>query len=166
MVGFLPKCTLNAIARSAGRMTPTPGGNSVAAASVYTAADPFNNLNLDTKPSCQLVPYPRGTGAKLMITSNNCDLVACDAEQAAQLEAESRLNMFKQAPGFDVNQWVSNASSSIGTRIRWDLVDTSDQARLASGCAHGRSCTPATALRAHSKWPAERLAEMLTFFSS
>lgn len=154
-----------AIARSAGRMTPTPGGNFVAAASVYTAADPFNNLNLDTRPSCQLVPYPRATEAKLMITSNNCDLIACDAEQAAQLEADSRLDMFKQAPGFDVNQWVSNARD--GTcHMRWDLVDASDQARLASGCAHGRSCTPATALRAHSKWPAERLGEMLTFLGS
>ena len=101
-----------------------------------------------------------------MITSNNCDLVACDAKQAAELEAKARSGAFKQAPGFDVNQWVSNASFSIGTHIRWDLVDASDQARLSSGCAHGRSCTPAKAVLAHSKWPAERLAEMLTFFSS
>lgn len=155
-----------AIARSAGRSTPTPGGSFVAAASVYTAADPFNNLNFGTRPSCQLVPYPRATGAKLMITSNNCDLIACDAEQAAELEAKSRSDAFTPAPGFDVNQWVSNASLAIGTHVRWDLVDASDQARRSNGCSHGQTCTPARALLAHSKWPAARLAEMLSFFSN
>ena len=155
-----------AIARSAARRTPTPGGSFVAAASVYTAADPFNNLNYITRPSCQLSPYPRATGAKLMITSNNCDLIACDAEQAVELQAKSRSDAFTPAPGFAVSQWVSMASSAVGTRVRWDLVDASDQARLSSGCLHGRTCTPARALLAHSKWPAERLAEMLTFLSS
>jgi poly(3-hydroxybutyrate) depolymerase len=157
-----------AAARSAGRRTPTPGGSFVAAASVYTAADPFNNLNFGTRPSCQLVPYPRATGAKLMITSNDCDLVACDAEQAKELEAKSRLDAFTPAPGFDVNQWVNIASSAIGTRVpvRWDLVDASDQGRISSGCSHGRACTPVRALSAHSKWPAGRLAEMLTFLGS
>ena len=97
-----------AVARSVGRKAATPGGNYVAAASVYTAGDPFNNLNFNTIPSCQLAPYPSARGTKLMITSNACDMVPCDAQQATELESMSSKAAFV-APGFDVTQWVGNA---------------------------------------------------------
>lgn len=154
-----------AIARSAGRSTPTPGGNFVAAASVYTAADPFNNLNYDTHPSCQLQPYPRTVGARLMITSNNCDLVPCDGQQAFELDSKLRQNTsLFESPGFDVDKWVRNSASTIGSAIRWDLLDALNQDRLSlRGCNHGRICTPTVATVAHSTWPHSRLADMLHF---
>ena len=156
-----------AIARSAVRGTPTKGGNHVAATSVYTAGDSFNNLNFNTTPSCQLDPYPQCKGARIMVTSNDCDLVPCDAQQGAELDAAHNSSLF-EAPGFDVKHWVGNSSSLIGASLRWDLLDAFNQDNLAkNGCRHGRlECTPLKAIIAHSTWPSGRLSDMLNFLNA
>ena len=138
----------------------------MAAASVYTAADPFNNLNFNTTPSCQLVPYPDARGARLMITSNDCDLVACDAKQAAELQSKNPKLGF-EAPGFDVSQWVSDAMALINAPVRWDLLSFFNQSALSShGCLHSWPCTPFHAVRVHSTWPRGRTANMLNFLAN
>ena len=155
------------VARTASRGTPTPGGTHVAAASVYTAGDTFNNMNADTFPSCKLNPYPLASGAQLMITSNNCDLVACDAQQGAELDAQSDPNIGRfSSPGFDVALWVSNSSSLIGAAVRWDLIDARTRELTTGGCLHGSRCWPLKATLAHSSWPSGRLSDMLSFLDA
>jgi poly(3-hydroxybutyrate) depolymerase len=154
-----------AVARSAKRGAATPGGNFVAAASVYTAADPFNNLNVNTTPSCQLAPYPDARGARLMITSNDCDLIACDGQQAAELQSKNPSLGFT-APGFDVLQWVGNATALINAPVRWDLLNHRNQSALSSGCLHGWKCSPLLAVLAHSRWPQDRTENMLNFLAN
>jgi hypothetical protein len=103
-----------------------------------------------------------------MITSNDCDMVACDAEQAVELDEKSDPNVGTfEAPGFNVQQWTSNASSLIGATIRWDLLNAKNQSEISkNGCNHGWTCTPFAAQRAHMTWPAGRLSDMLNFLDS
>jgi hypothetical protein len=158
-----------AVARSTARGTPTAGRHYVAAASVYTASDPFINLNVDTSPPCELSPYPQAVGAKIMLTSNNCDLVPCDDMQASEFDTRLGSDLYG-APGFAVKEWTESATSKIGTPtcIRWDLLDASDQDNLATnGCLHGNNfatkCRVTVGAQAHETWPSGRLAAMLDF---
>jgi len=99
---------LYAIAR---HTTPTPGGSRVAAAAVFAAADPFEDVLFDpfeqrtklpTDGSCQLLAYPAST-VPIQMTYRSCDgAVACGASDAACVQPE---------PGYVTTAWLSRAAT-------------------------------------------------------
>lgn len=96
---------LYAIAR---HETATSGGNRVAAAAVFAAADPFAHVSWDpfretptqAAESCALDPYPRSR-VPILLVHRSCDLaVACEATQAA---------CFPFNPGYQTEAWIARA---------------------------------------------------------
>src|SRR5262249_4063954 len=91
----------------------TPGGNRVAAASVYAGFDPFNNLIDGQSPSCQLDPYP-ATTVPMQMVHRACDsLVNCNAGQHAE---------FGTPPGDDVEAWLDVMASTMGDSHLDDII--------------------------------------------
>ncbi len=97
---------LYAIAR---RDTATAGGNRIAAAAVFAAADPFegiswdpfNEASIDDGDACRLPDYP-ASGVPILIVHRTADsAVACDAVQAA---------CFSTEPGYTTTQWLTDAN--------------------------------------------------------
>jgi len=126
---------------------PTPGGNLVAAAAVFSAADPFHEARAGQEPSCRLDPYPTST-VPIMVVSQACDLVACDEAQAEDLEASG----VPVAPGFVVETWMEDLASLVGDHdASWRIVDGFGQP--AEACTGPALCGPAIATLGHVRWP-------------
>jgi hypothetical protein len=98
---------LYALARHA---TPTPGGSYVAAASVFSAGNPFEEVRWDVfagtprvgPTSCQVAP-PAVT-VPIQMVYRTCDAaVAVSAEQAACFETE---------PGYTTVDWLGSAATA------------------------------------------------------
>jgi pimeloyl-ACP methyl ester carboxylesterase len=123
----------------------TPGGNRVAAAVAFTAADPFHNTREDQWPSCQLDPYPTST-VPILLVSRSCDIVACDEEQL------DRFGIDRPAPGHVVATWQSDLSAKVRDPNVWRLTVTGD-GRVTDECSHSLLCTPAVATLNHLRWP-------------
>ncbi len=132
---------LYAIAR---HETPTPGGNRVAAAAVYSAADPFHDTRADDATSCQLDPYPT-SDVPILVVSRVCDLIACDEAQASELAEED----YVPAPGAVVETWMSDLSERVGPNGEWLLID--GWGEVASECAGW--CSLELATINHVRWP-------------
>ncbi len=98
---------LYAIARHA---TSTPGGQRVAAAVGYSAADPFNNINLEHNPSCQLEPYPR-SAVPILILGHACDFIVCSTAQADFWRAKVAIE-----PGYAVEPWIADLKQKVQIR--------------------------------------------------
>ena len=121
--GFFAQMYGAARARDAG--SAQPSGTCVAAAAVYSAADPFSGIR-SRDDGCALRPYPNASVATL-IASHSCDSVCCDA---AQPDCPSL-----GTPGWDVSRWVADAQQKMGLRIDWQLLlnSSSSPASAASG---------------------------------
>lgn len=124
----------------------TPGGHRVAAVSIYTAADPFENINEGQDPSCKLDPYPR-SDLPIMITGRSCDVVACDTAQAGALRAQGLV----VEPGHVVGRWIDDLRLKVGDQnVRRLIVSTSGVA--VADCA-SVGCSPELGLLNHVRWP-------------
>jgi pimeloyl-ACP methyl ester carboxylesterase len=147
---------LYAIAR---HTTSTPGGSRVAAAAVFAAADPFDDVSFDPfaqRPkaiadgSCQLAAYP-ASAVPIQLTYRSCDgAVACGASDAACVQPE---------PGYVTTTWRERAAAAlpnlssrlIGGVERGNLLDVP-----VGQCTAIQSCTPqaqAVCLVNHLRWP-------------
>jgi dienelactone hydrolase len=124
----------------------SPGGHRVAAVSVFTAADPFHNINDVQVPSCQIDPYPR-SALPIMVTSRSCDLVACDAAQAEILRAQG----LKVEPGHVVGPWIDDLRLKVGNSNVRRLIVGGNGASV-GGCT-GSTCSPQIGLLNHLRWP-------------
>ena len=91
--------------------TATPGGNRVAAAAVFAAANPFSGITWDPfnetpaadGAACQY-PDPPAIDVPIQIVYRTADAaVACDEVQAA---------CFNTEPGYTTSQWVTNANAA------------------------------------------------------
>ena len=133
-----------AIARHA---RPTPGGNRVAAAAVFTAADPFHNTSRSQVPSCQLDPYPRST-VPILLVSRACDIVACDAAQAQAFAA----NGFETEPGQVARTWFEDLATKVhDPNVEWTIV--SGIGTVVAQCTPVPPCSVAAATLNHLRWP-------------
>ncbi len=133
-----------AIARHA---TPTPGGNRVAAAAIYSSADPFNGVQKGESPSCQLNPYPLST-VPIFLTSRSCDYIACDEAQSAHLVDQGQI----VPPGYIVGPWISTLINRVGDpNVRWMIVR--GDGPTVSACTPPLLCPYATATVNHIHWP-------------
>ncbi|MFP6683725.1 MAG: hypothetical protein VB934_03395 [Polyangiaceae bacterium] len=91
--------------------TPTAGGHRVAAAAVFAAASPFDNIEYDpfgdvaySGPSCKLASIPAST-VPIQLTHRTSDLaVPCGASDAA---------CFGNEPGYVTSSWLSDAASAL-----------------------------------------------------
>lgn len=126
---------------------PTPGGHRVAAAAVFTAADPFNNTSEEQSPSCRLDPYPTSTVPTLVV-SRACDVVACDQTQADGLRRQG----FVTEPGHVVAPWIARLRTVVGDpNVNWRIVTGTGQ--LTEACTAPAFCTPSIATLNHLRWP-------------
>jgi hypothetical protein len=139
-------------------VTPTPGGNRVAAAAVYAGADPFQTPT-SAETSCTLAHFP-STHLPIEIVHRACSLVACNGPENTLLGAP---------PGYDVEDWL--------TALRTiDTVPPTDQIIDVNGfgvdaCAptpdSGLGCTHAVATElGNMTWPGGSEAGMLAFLKS
>jgi poly(3-hydroxybutyrate) depolymerase len=134
---------LYAIAR---HVTPTPGGNRIAAAIAYAGGDPFGTIantglgGLATYPQSQVPIYN---------LHRDCDaLVPCDAANAGPLA------------GLDIETWFAHLRSSTSVpQATWvgdpNAVDvTIDRTgQLVTSCLAPSACGPALGLANHINWP-------------
>jgi poly(3-hydroxybutyrate) depolymerase len=135
---------LYAIARHA---RATPGGNRVAAAAVFSAADPFHNVHPGQTPTCQLDPYPKST-VPIMLVSRSCDVVACDRAQAGSLTNER----FEVEPGHIAGDWIRDLGTKVGdANVVWSIVD--GDGKTVSQCTAARQCRLGRSLLNHVRWP-------------
>lgn len=135
-----------AIAR---RVTPTPGGHHVAAAAVYSAADPFNDTNPGEVPSCRLDPYPTST-VPILVVGRSCDIVACDEEQAVDLLAKGVLAA--GAPGFTVSTWMTDLATRVQDVNAVRRI-VSAQGDTVNSCLGPTFCSSTLAYLNHLRWP-------------
>lgn len=128
---------------------PTPGGNRVAAAVPYTAADPFHNTRRDQVPSYQLDPYPT-SAVPIMLVSRSCDIVACNPAQAEAFEFGFGVIT---EPGHIVQAWMAQDLPAKVQNPNGQWVIVSGAGQLAGGCTPVNSCTPTIGLVNHLRWP-------------
>jgi poly(3-hydroxybutyrate) depolymerase len=127
--------------------TPTPGGQRVAAAAVYSAADPFNNIRFGQEPSCRLGSYPRST-VPILLVGRACDTIACDAPQAEFLRNHGALAV----PGYEVDSWVHDLGKLVAdSNITRLTVNASGAA--SEVCKHPPACSTSLAVANHEHWP-------------
>ncbi|MBK7582539.1 MAG: hypothetical protein IPI67_20370 [Myxococcales bacterium] len=132
-----------AIARHA---QPSPGGNRVAAAAVYSGADPFHDPKVGQTPSCQLSPYPKST-VPIFIVSGWCDLMPCDDAQAAELSKTTEL-----APGSTMSGWVADLSAKVGSpTVQWLKIKGTGE--IVTSCMPAAACGNLVATLIHTEWP-------------
>lgn len=169
--------------------TATAGGNRVAAAAVFAAADPFagiswdpfNETSVSNGAACRLATYPVSNVPILVVHRTADSAVACDAVQAA---------CFATEPGYTTTQWLADASQArlqvqgllIGGLEAGATLDAN-----ATGCASFAVCPvgdcntaplsdACRSLVNHLRWPdgvynnppsgADRETDMLQFFAA
>ena len=139
--GFMAQ--LYAIAR---HETATPGGHRVAAAAVFSAADPFHHV-VAVDDTCRLDPYPP-SNVPIMLVSRACDIVACDEAQATQLRDDG----IGVPPGRIVEPWIADATA-LGANIEWRRVSGLFEiaGRIVDQCS--ANCPAARATINHIRWP-------------
>ena len=127
--------------------SPTPGGNAPAAAVAFTGADPFHNTRNDQMPSCQLDPYPVSQ-APIFLLTRACDIVACDAAQAAGLESQG----ISISPGHIAEHWFNDIQTRVSNpNMSWRIV--SGTGATVTSCTAPQFCTAAIATVNHLRWP-------------
>jgi poly(3-hydroxybutyrate) depolymerase len=126
---------------------PTPGRHHVAAVAVYSAADPFNNIQIGESPPCRLNPYPHSR-VPILLIGRACDLVPCDEAQFEGLAAQG----VTLAPGFVVQTWVSELATLVGDSLVTSLTVTGD-GKMISTCTAAAFCQSSLAILNHLHWP-------------
>jgi hypothetical protein len=123
------------------RETPTPGGSRVAAAAVFAAASPFDDVRWDPfsdalragGTSCRLAALPRSS-VPIMLVYRTCDAaVAVTPEQAT---------CFGTEPGYTTEPWLAQALAAglsitplrIGGREPGATLDAPASAATAPAC--------------------------------
>lgn len=136
---------LYAIARYS---TRTRAGNRIAAAAIYSAADPFQSPNFDQNPSCQLNPYPKSV-VPILNFSRNCDLITCNQSQMDRFRSEGQPLL---APGFVVENWVGEVATKVqNPNYFWQRINASSQ--KVSTCLTQSLCSYALGVVNHIHWP-------------
>jgi poly(3-hydroxybutyrate) depolymerase len=121
---------------------PTPGGNRVAAAAVYSCGDPFGDLAGHPSPSCQMDPRPV-TRLPIFFIHRNCDSAACDAAQQRALN---------RPPSNDATAWIATLRGPMqNPNVIQVTIDASG--RQVGACLPASLCTPTLAGINHLKWP-------------
>lgn len=129
--------------------TPTPGGFKVAAAVAFAGADPFDDPLASEDGACSARPYPHAATAVYVIHRACDSAVPCDSAQQQQ---------FSAPPGYDVTQWASTLSTSVGATVQ--EVVLSSEGEFAAGCNDDFTlCTNAVGLLDHVSWPDGLAAE-------
>lgn len=127
--------------------TPTAGGHYVAAASVFTAADPFRSPRLEDAGRCDFAPP--GTTVPIRIVSRACDIIACDEAQLTDLVAS---DAYVAPPGVVVGTWVARLGSELhDPDVEWDIVTGTGASTTA--CTGPALCGLGTATLNHVHWP-------------
>jgi pimeloyl-ACP methyl ester carboxylesterase len=127
--------------------TPTPGGNHVAAAVAFGAADPFNNTTIDQRPSCQLDPYPTSK-VPIYLIQRSCDAAcACSPKQMA---------LFSTPPGYVSLEWVRALQNKVrNPNAVQQLID--DRGNPTQVCDDGLQCLSRRGILRglinHARWP-------------
>ncbi|MBI3202825.1 MAG: hypothetical protein HYZ29_14900 [Myxococcales bacterium] len=125
---------------------PSPGGNRVAAAAVYSGADPFHNTQSSQSPSCQLSPYPTSS-VPILIVSGWCDVMPCDDAQATALAKDTEL-----APGSTMSAWVGDLGTKVGSpTVQWLKVKGTGE--VVQTCMPAATCSTLVATLIHTEWP-------------
>lgn len=144
-------------------LTPTPSGNKVAAAAVFSGGDPFHNINFSESPSCRLDPYPT-SNVPIFIIRRDCDAaLACNQTQQT---------WFETPPGHETESWLTEGVTKVGAQI--SSLTINGFAQNSTGCvtdrlqcknAYGMSsycssnglsdaqCAEYAALVNHLRWP-------------
>jgi hypothetical protein len=140
--GFMAQ--MYAIARFA---TTTPGGNHIAAAVAFGAADPFNNTIVEQRPSCQLDPYPTSK-VPIYLIHRSCD-AACACSPA-------QLTQFDTPPGYNLLDWVSTLKDKVrNPKAVYQLIN--DRGKPTDSCDDGIRCVSRFGIRRglmnHLHWP-------------
>jgi predicted esterase len=136
---------LYAIAR---HETATPGGNRVAAAAVYSAADPFERPGFEDPTECRLDPYPTSS-VPIFLISRACDLITCNQAQQDRFVAEARVLM---APGFVVETWLETLQSRLqNPNVTWRILR--GDGVVTGTCTAAALCGFALATVNHINWP-------------
>jgi predicted esterase len=126
----------------------TPGGNRVAAAAIYSAADPFQSPNFAQGEKCQLAPYPK-SAFPIHLHSRACDLIACNAAQLTKFRNEGRGLL---APGFDVTSWMDSLKDKVeNNNATWQIISIAGAE--VDSCTLASLCTYEVALINHINWP-------------
>lgn len=122
--------------------TPTPGGNRIAAAAIYSGADPYSNTSTTQDPTCAMTPP--ASSLPIYIIHRSCDArIACDTAQWTE---------FGLPPGKNVTSWVKTLRTSMGNaNVRSVLIDSAGVA--AAACMAATSCTPTIGDSNHQNWP-------------
>jgi len=127
--------------------TPTPDGNTPAAAVAYTGADPFHNTSATQTPSCQLDPYPLSR-APIFLVSRACDIVACDVAQAQELGIQGTV----VSPGHIVGEWEAKLLNTVANpNVSRRIVSGTGQS--VTSCTPAPFCTTGIATLNHVRWP-------------
>lgn len=127
--------------------TATPGGNRVAAASVYTAADPFRSPRDADAGRCDLSPVPT-TSVPIHIVSRSCDIIACDDAQVADLVSQG----YVAPPGVSVRTWSERLVSELhDPNTAWQIVTGTGMDTTT--CTGALACGEAVATLNHVRWP-------------
>ncbi len=132
---------LDALARDD---TATVGGNRVAAAAVFAAADPFAGISWDPFKeiamsdggACRLATYPVSDVPVLVVHRSADSAVACDAVQAA---------CFATEPGYTTTQWLTDANQA-GLQVQGLLIGGLETGATldanATGCTNYSAACP------------------------
>lgn len=124
--------------------TATAGGNRVAAAAVFAAADPFAGISWDPfnetavsdGATCRLATYPVSDMPILIVHRTADSAVACDAVQAA---------CFATEPGYTTTQWLTDATQA-GLRVQGLLIGGLETGATldanAAGCTNYSAACP------------------------
>jgi poly(3-hydroxybutyrate) depolymerase len=127
--------------------TATPSGHHVAAAAIYSGADPFHNQPDQPIPSCQLDPYPKSS-VPILVVSRACDVYACDEAQAAGLVSQGA----DVNPGAVVTTWMTDLVGKVGDlNGRWLLL--SGMGTVTNVCTAPQQCDQDRAVKNHVRWP-------------
>ncbi len=125
--------------------TPTPGGSRVAAAAVFAAGDPFDDIQRDPftgqetdgSSSCRLDALP-ASSVPILLVHRTCDrAVPCGSSDLACFGAE---------PGFNTSQWIDDARAGGLTGLVGHVIgglERGPQADLdVDGCTTISTCDP------------------------
>lgn len=117
---------------------PTAGGDRVAAAAVFAAANPFGDVSWDPfretshdgSSSCEYA-LPASTVPIHIIYRSSDAAVACDATQAA---------CFSTEPGYTTDQWIAQAAQA-GLQVTGDRIGGLESGSVAALDALAPACT-------------------------
>lgn len=129
----------------------TAGGNVLAAAGAYGAANPFADLRHNASASCAMEQIPH-IQTPLYIISAGCDAMSPCSEE--QLEAFD-------SPGNACTPWVDLLRSLGAQNVEFVILSSTGECLPV-----GLKCNDNIGLREHLTWPDSQMPSLLSFFRS